>query len=68
MRKLNVKLINNLRLEREWTLDDFAKELGVTRMYTWVLLNKPKKPSDKTIIKLGRVFNRPPQDFLIEED
>lgn len=49
--------IVKLRKGREWTQDEFAEKMGISKNYVSLIENGKKKPSDRLISDICREFN-----------
>lgn len=49
--------IVQLRKSREWTQDEFAEKMGISKNYVSLIENGKKKPSDRLISDICREFN-----------
>lgn len=49
--------IVQLRKSREWTQDEFAEKMGISKNYVSLIENGKKKPSDRLVSDICREFN-----------
>lgn len=49
--------IAKLRKDREWTQDEFAEKMGISKNYVSLIENGKKIPSDRLISDICREFN-----------
>lgn len=49
--------IVQLRKNREWTQDEFAEKMGISKNYVSLIENGKKKPSDRLVSDICREFN-----------
>lgn len=49
--------IVQLRKSRDWTQDEFAEKMGISKNYVSLIENGKKKPSDRLISDICREFN-----------
>lgn len=49
--------IVQLRKSREWTQDEFAEKMGISKNYVSLIENGKKKPGDRLISDICREFN-----------
>lgn len=50
--------LKKLRKNKEWSLDDLARESGASKSYLWELENRPeRRPSAEKLIDIARVLD-----------
>jgi transcriptional regulator with XRE-family HTH domain len=60
--------IKHLRKEKEWSLDDLAREAGASKSYLWELENRPeRKPSAEKLTNIAGALGVT-TEYLLDEN
>jgi len=57
-----------LRAERDWTQEDLAKKLGISRQAVIAIEKEKYDPSLPLAFKISRLFQKPVEDIFKYED
>ncbi len=57
-----------LRAERDWTQEDLAKRLGISRQAVIAIEKEKYDPSLPLAFKIARLFQKPVEDIFRYED
>jgi len=63
---MNLKKLNELRLEREMTYQQVADLIGVSKEHYWFIENGKRGLSYEMAIKIAKVFNKTPDDIFFD--
>jgi len=64
---IKMEKLKELRIKNNYTFDDMAKMLGISKPYYWQIENKKRRLYYSLAKKIANIFNLKPDDIFYEE-
>jgi len=62
-----MKTLKELRINKNLTVNEIAKLIGISPTYYWQIENKKRRMYYELSIKIAKVFNKKPDEIFYEE-
>ena len=59
--------LKEIRIKNNYTCDDMAKKLNISKPYYWQIENKKRNLSYKMAIEIAKIFKKMPDDIFYKE-
>jgi len=64
---IKMEKLKELRIKNNYTFDDMAKMLGISKPYYWQIENKKRRLYYSLAKKIANIFKLKPDDIFYEE-